>query len=241
MTKKNISFFLLYFFTISIFCQVGSAVYVKQLKSFSANESGIADDVDLSIKKVLENLATHEYLLTFNDRKATYRKVKSLNTNESPIVKAMTEGVANFKGTIFFDSASEVVLHQNEFAGVNYLITKNKINWTLTKDTLQIDNYLCYKAKTTIIINNYEGKHKLEAVAWYAPEISIPYGPDGYGGLPGLILQLDYNGIITSLKKIEFNNKNEKVTTIDASTNVEKVSEDEFNSIASKQYAKIKN
>jgi len=223
-----------------MFCQIGNAVYGKQLESLSINKSGTSDDIDQSIKKILENLETHEYQLVFNDREAFYKKNKSLNSNVNPIVKAMTEGVANFKGTIFFDSSSEIVLHELEFAGVNYLIKKNKIDWILTKDTLQIDNYLCYKAKTTIIINNLKGKHKLEVVAWYAPEIPIPYGPDGYGGLPGLILELNNNGIITSLKKIEFFKK-DKTIDIELPTKGEKVSEDEFSSIVAKQYANRKN
>ena len=119
------------------------------------------------------------------------------------------------------------------------MIEKNDINWILSKDTLKIDNYLCYKATTTRIIENSEGKHKLEITAWYAPEISLPYGPDGYGGLPGLILQLNNNGTITSLKKIEF--FNEEDINISFSEKGKKISEDEFNRIVSKQYTNRKN
>ncbi|WP_179349324.1 GLPGLI family protein [Winogradskyella pacifica] len=237
MVKKQISFFLFYFFTISMFCQVGKAVYGKQLKSY---ESDTPDNASQYAKKIVENLKTQEFQLTFNNQKATYKKIKFLNNNTSPVLKAMTEGIIDFRGAIYYDKASDIILHEKEFAGVNYLIKRNKIDWILTKDTLKIDNYLCYKATTTYTIENTKGKHTLEVVVWYAPEIPIPYGPDGYGGLPGLILQLDNNGILTSLKKIEFFKKDNKID-IELPTKGKKVSEEEFNSIVSKQYTNRKN
>ena len=238
MIKKQI-FVVIYFFSITIFSQVGTAIYGKQLKSFSENSSVSSNAANQQVKKILENLKKQEYQLSFNEGKAIYRKVKSLDNDENPVLKAMTEGVANFRGTIFFDSGSEEILHREEFAGVDYIVTKNKIDWTLTKDTLQIDNYLCYKAKTTLTIKNSEGNHELEATAWYAPEITIPYGPDGYGGLPGLILQLDYNGIITSLKKIEYLSKDETID-IQFPKKGKRVSEDEFHDIVEEQYVNRK-
>jgi GLPGLI family protein len=220
-----------------MFSQVGTAVYVKQLKLY---ESDTPSSNDHYAKKIVENIKSQEFQLTFDKHRATYKKIKSLNSNVSPVLKAMIEGVLNFKGVIYYDNSSDVVLHKKEFAGENYLIKKNKINWILTKDTLRIDDYICFKAKTTVFIKNSEGKHQLEVVAWYAPELPIPYGPDGYGELPGLILQLNNNGIITSLKKIEFFNEDKEVD-INFSKKGKSVSEDEFDRIVSKVYTNRKN
>lgn len=217
-----------------MFSQVGNAVYGKRLESFDS------DTKNLQLKKILENLKTYEYRLTFKDRKAVYKKLKSLNNDQNPVIKAMTEGLANFSGSSYFDDSRKITLHQKEFAGSDYIIQKNIINWVLTKDTLKIDNYLCYKATTTYTIENTKGKHKIEVIAWYTPEISLPYGPDGYGGLPGLILQLNNNGIITSLKKIKLFKK-DKTIDIKLPTKGEKISEDEFNNIVAKQFANRKN
>ena len=41
--------------------------------------------------------------------------------------------------------------------------------------------------------------------AWYTPEIPMPYGPIGYGGLPGLILQLERSHVIFIAKEITLN------------------------------------
>ena len=47
-----------------------------------------------------------------------------------------------------------------------------------------VKGYHCKKATT----KNRQGDN---IVAWYTEEIAIPSGPEQFGGLPGLILQLD--------------------------------------------------
>jgi len=45
-------------------------------------------------------------------------------------------------------------------------------------------------------------------VAWYCPKININSGPSGYGGLPGLILELKEEGrIVFYASKLNFNLK----------------------------------
>lgn len=59
---------------------------------------------------------------------------------------------------------------------------KNNIAWKLLSDTLQIGNYLCYKATTT-----FGGR---EYIAWFTKEIPISDGPYKFWGLPGLIIKI---------------------------------------------------
>lgn len=48
--------------------------------------------------------------------------------------------------------------------------------------------------------------------AWYVPEIPVPYGPVGNGGLPGLILQLKRpNFLLYTATKVTLNPKKIKV------------------------------
>jgi GLPGLI family protein len=46
-------------------------------------------------------------------------------------------------------------------------------------------------------------KHKI--VAWFAMDIPLSFGPEGYQGLPGMILELDYNdgAMIVAADKID--------------------------------------
>ena len=233
MIMRNFVFFMFFLFTTSIYAQVGNAYYKKQLSSSTDSIN------NKHLKEALKSLKNREYQLTFNNTEAIYKEVKTLSINDNPIVEAFVKGSSEFYGEVYFNPISKSIIHKKELSGSTFLIEKNDINWILSKDTLKIDNYLCYKATTTRIIENSEGKHKLEITAWYAPEISLPYGPDGYGGLPGLILQLNNNGTITSLKKIEF--FNEEDINISFSEKGKKISEDEFNRIVSKQYTNRKN
>jgi GLPGLI family protein len=150
----------------------------------------------------------------------------------------MTAGFAQYDGIAYFDRSSNVVLNEKEFAGTTYIIQKNIINWVLSKDTLKIDKYICYKATTTTTttttIVNSEGTHHLEVIAWYVPKISLSYGPDGFGGLPGLILQLENNGVITTLKKIEFSKK-KSLKILEPSRGV-KITQEKFDNIVSNIY-----
>jgi len=216
------------------YAQTGNAYYKKQLSSSTDSIN------NPHVKQALKSLKNREYKLTFKNSEATYDEVKVLDINENPVVEAFVEGISEFSGEVYFNSVDESIIIKKEISDGTFLIKKNEINWTLSKDTLKIDNYTCYKATSTRIINNSEGTHKLEVTAWYAPEISLPFGPDGYGGLPGLILQLNNNGTITSLKKIEFYNEKEDVN-ISFTKKGKEVSEDEFNKMMSKLYKERKN
>ncbi len=79
-----------------------------------------------------------------------------------------------------------------------------KSNWITTNESKIIENFKVFKATQK---NKYKTRTKeitKTIVAWYCPEIQYNFGPKGYGGLPGLIIELqDENTIIglTSLKE----------------------------------------
>ena len=65
------------------------------------------------------------------------------------------------------------------------------MHWRIiSTETKKIDNYTCYKATTEYVVTNPKGTFKHPVVAWFCPEIPISHGPNGYGGLPGLILEI---------------------------------------------------
>jgi len=66
---------------------------------------------------------------------------------------------------------------------VEVLIQDNypELSWGITNETKNIAGYPCIKATT-----NYRGRNW---IAWFTPNIAIPYGPWKLHGLPGLILE----------------------------------------------------
>ncbi len=55
-------------------------------------------------------------------------------------------------------------------------------NWELADETRIINTITCKKAKVKFKGRNW--------IAWYAPEIPLPYGPMKFSGLPGLIIKI---------------------------------------------------
>ena len=104
----------------------------------------------------------------------------------------------------------------------------------MSHDTLRVDKFLCYKATTKRTIKNSEGTYELIVIAWYTPEIPLPYGPDGYGGLPGLILLLEDNGTLTTLNRI--NSSKDEEIKISSPVKGKKISEDDFDELVSNRF-----
>lgn len=93
------------------------------------------------------------------------------------------------KYLIIRDYKSKQTDDWREFLGKKYRIKEDipKHRWKILNEIREIDGYLCMKAETTDTIKN-QVIH-----AWFADGIPFSGGPEGFGGLPGLILELDIN------------------------------------------------
>ena len=79
---------------------------------------------------------------------------------------------------------ADVRLQQTEFLGRTFLIrdTAPRFAWRLTDEQSEFLGYPCQKAVAVRDSTTFE--------AWFTPQIPASVGPDGHGGLPGLILVL---------------------------------------------------
>jgi GLPGLI family protein len=100
---------------------------------------------------------------------------------------------------IYSDLNSRINTEQREFMSRYFLIETptDTARWKLTGNSKKILDYNCLEAEL-------QGSH---AVAWFAPDLNVSCGPEGYCGLPGLILALEvgegersYNAITVELK-----------------------------------------
>ena len=107
---------------------------------------------------------------------------------------------------------------------------RNNITWEITDETKSIDGVICYKAESKQNYYNYRTDKNIvrNIEAWFAPEFPASFGPEGYGGLPGLILELSLAGEHYSATKIDFNLSNLK---IEKPSKGEEVSFEEYQSI----------
>jgi GLPGLI family protein len=115
-----------------------------------------------------------------------------------------TLGMAHYNGMIY--DLKDKLLLQIDLLGENIFNEEAKnYNWTLTTETKLIDNYICYKATNFYVVTNGGKVFNHPVTAWYCSKLPYPYGPNGYGNLPGLILELRVRNTVYGAKSIDLN------------------------------------
>ena len=112
-----------------------------------------------------------------------------------------------------------------------------QLEWKMESETKQVGGYTCYKAtavkpvdasdfrnmrakdedkkdekkeekeKSTNFMDGFEMPKEILITAWYTPEIPVNQGPEGYWGLPGLILEVNDGKTIILCSKVVMNAK----------------------------------
>ncbi|MFN7117960.1 MAG: GLPGLI family protein [Saprospiraceae bacterium] len=81
-----------------------------------------------------------------------------------------------------------------------YVAESAKLDWKIQHEFRQIDSYTCQKALLEFRGRSY--------TAWFAKDVTVPYGPFKFNGLPGLILSIEDN-----LKEVSFKATSVKLST----------------------------
>lgn len=183
----------------------GKAIYKTHQKVDVKIKSEGNDAFQKKLKERLKKMYQKTFILNFNQQESTYIQDKELSP-QAP----QAGGVR----VVMFDSGSSDVLYKNikaktytsqkDIGGKYFLIkdTLQKDDWQMTGETKKIGNYTCYKATKSNEITrksfiNTDGekeetekKETIVTTVWYTPEIPVSNGPKLYGGLPGLILEV---------------------------------------------------
>lgn len=152
-----------------------------------------------------------EFKLVFNDTISKFESIQSLglgdkNTAGALIASRCKKPKFNHNNTLYYNN-SEGVFSEDKYL----IISPSNKNWVLTDETKKIDNYTCYKATTEYVVVNSRGTFKHPVIAWFCPELPYSFGPAGYDGLPGLILELqEWNNVFGAIK-IEFKSSDEPI------------------------------
>lgn len=97
---------------------------------------------------------------------------------------------------------------QHEDYIIKYGLLKDETHngWTIMDESKEIGGYVCYKAiRTNIRYAPQSGEKFIFPIeAWFCPELPFPYGPKQYGGLPGLIMELQDENMHFGLVELSF-------------------------------------
>lgn len=208
-TIPNIKLFGLLFLTmvLSTKAQTGKITY-QASSTFRLNEkSETVNQQYNAMNKAIKNNPM-DFELTFNREEAFFEIKDRMGTNDfqAKIAKVMLGGTKKF----YYNMETEEFLKQEVAYGETFLIPIDKPNWELSKTSKMIGKYKCYKATTRYSIENDAGSFEKNVIAWYCPEIPYMFGPSGFFGLPGLILELTddkrtYSATEISLNQSDYN------------------------------------
>lgn len=134
--------------------------------------------------------ANYDTYLYFNDNFSQYidyREQERYELGKGMFVTAVYKNIINN----FYFKTKEVkenrYLRNNKF---KYATWKNDLEWTITDETKQIGAYTARKAITQSFENPDDSWG--DAIVWFTTDIPVPSGPARYYGLPGLILEIEF-------------------------------------------------
>lgn len=156
--------------------------------------------------KAMNEAKNLNFGLIINPEGAKFFDKSDINLEIENSNMGLAKTFSNYMGIVY--SFDDRVLMQSKLLGDN-IYTKEEIkkDWIITNESKLIDNYLCYKATSVNRITNKAGQFNFPITAWFCPTIPYQYGPNGYGNLPGLILEIQIRNVTYFMKKIDFYSK----------------------------------
>ncbi len=131
--------------------------------------------------KQLPAYVTDVFSLQFNANKSLYKWKEMGNADN----KYMWGAKPSEEDKLVQDVANNKVSLQREVFEKTYIIKDSvrQLNWKITDETRDIAGFQCRKAVAKIC-------DSVVVVAFYTDQIMVSSGPEGMGGLPGMILGL---------------------------------------------------
>lgn len=146
---------------------------------------------DEQIKAMIPEFRTSKHQLLFSDSTSIYKAVVEDETPDpfasgnGPTVMIRTAGDG---GEQYRDYSKGKAVDARELGAKSYIIEDSikQYGWKLTDETKTILNYTCRKA-------TFKSDRGQAVEAWFTESIPCPAGPEGFSGLPGVILAVDVN------------------------------------------------
>lgn len=224
MKNNSIVFFLLVsFFSYSQIKNgiITYGVVKSETEKFSDNEF-----LNKSEREASEIAKLLTATLSFNKKEASF----FLNDIVLPANKdlGLYTTLLDIQNKIYENRENKIFRKYVSNSRIGDVVKKDTLqyDWAITNETKEINGYTCYKATTLRYGDGGVMDAKYAINAWFTPKIPVPYGPNGYGKLPGLILELQTYMSTVFVKTIDLNLK--KDPKIDKLENYPQLTGDEI-------------
>lgn len=234
-TKPTFFFLLIFILSLQSFSQdlqitykVSTEGLLNEVQKKKLSQSG--QEYYMKVENNFKNLV---YLLKIRENRALfYREQKMENEGNRGLKLAASR--AGFPGSFYSDSEVGKVISEYDGYGPKYLISSSlqELKWKISKETKIVTGFKTFKATAQETYDTGSEKKIWTITAWFAPEINKPFGPGGYGGLPGLILELERGSKIYTAKIFEEVDLKEEEVSMP--TTGKKITKEEFEAIGRK-------
>jgi len=243
------------FFTQSFSQKIkGIATYKVQTKMDIQLDSTMDRAMQEQIHAMLKKQSQKEFELQFTENESQYKQNETLgapSTKSSGGYQVMVVESGGGSNKLYKNLKENNYSNQQEFFGKQFLIkdTIEKREWKLEKETKYIGEYPCFKATymgrqkvMNMVSSENNDKEESKSIkeekemlvtAWYTPQIPVQTGPEKFGGLPGLILEVNTENKTFLCSKIVLNP--EKGVDIKEPTNGKVVNDAEYKEIVEKK------
>lgn len=171
------------------FTNSGTITYEKSANTFAIIKRLYGDELNEGFmkqayeqyKKTQPQFKVLKSTLVFDNSKTLFTPLPPETTSGS----FLSIPEADQYNTIYTDLGAHSVTAQKAVFEQTFLVKDSvrKIKWKITDETRQIAGYECRRANGLMMDSIY-------VVAFFANQIPIPGGPESFGGLPGMILEV---------------------------------------------------
>jgi GLPGLI family protein len=225
--KKSV-FLLLFSFSFlgmtasSLSQGLSGRVNYKTSSSFkiSMDSTKMAPEVIADLQKQLKKQMEREYTLTFTQAESNWKQVESLGGGPATASSGgatMVIQSGNQDKLLYKNIGDQSFLEEEDLMGKPFLVKDSlkTYDWELTGNTKKIGEYEVQEAKYSRIVDSKRfsmgmeemevTKDTIHVTAWFAPQIPVSHGPADFWGLPGLILELQNEGMTYIADRIVLN------------------------------------
>jgi len=198
----------------------GTVIYERKINMYRTIQ-------DEQMRAMIPEFRTSKHMLLFSDSVSVYKAVPDDEAPDpfgggGGGARVIMRFGGSDGGDLYKNLSQSKSVQTSEMGGKNFLIvdTIQQQPWKIGTETKQILGYTCHKATRKImqaspvmrrmIMSGGGGatqdttttqakpqSKEVEVIAWYAENLISPVGPESYGQLPGVILQLDVDNAAT--------------------------------------------
>lgn len=181
-----------------------------------ANYGVVFSNTLVDDKLKLEDPDFYEHQLAKQNSADELKFVLKINKTESlffhPKLKGSSDALKFAKSNtggdhlIYNNLEEQILLNQFPYWGSEILLQEklNSTPWIIENSSRTISGFVCFKAVKTFSQEEGGYSREKQIEAWFTPEIPLKFGPKGYAGLPGLIIELTENNMTFFLKELKY-------------------------------------